>query len=234
MNLNGIMIINMTSNGINMKNKRIIFSLIGFTLIAILFSEEKQILWDLGVIIQASSQYVESNENPTLSEKVITNNSNIKALISNPFIPPRSIFNEKNILNSQMNSMPINEVFSDNIDQMKLLAAQLSVQAIYQPIINMINHLDVSNLENNDLAELNYWLANALCNTGQYAKAENVLLNNYTSIMNDESHFLLAIIFEHQNKTGSAREEYLKLINKFPSSDYKMAARIKARMLDQH
>ena len=90
------MIINMTSNGINMKNKRIIFSLIGFTLIAILFSEEKQILWDLGVIIQASSQYVESNENPTLSEKTITNNSSIKALISNPFIPPRSIFNEKN------------------------------------------------------------------------------------------------------------------------------------------
>ncbi len=217
-----------------MKNKRIIFSLIGFTLIAIVFSEEKQILWDLGVIIQASSQYVESNENPTLSEKAITNNSNIKALISNPFIPPRSIFNEKNVLYSQMNSISINEVFPDNINQMKLLAAKLSVQSIYQPIINMISHLDVSNLENNDLAELNYWLANALYNTGQYTKAENVLLNNYTSIMNDESHFLLAIIFEHQNKTKNAREEYLKLINKFPSSDYKMAATIKARMLDQH
>ena len=217
-----------------MKNKRIIFSLIGFTLIAILFSEEKQILWDLGVIIQASSQYVEYNENHTLSKKTITNNSKIKALISNPFIPPRSIFNEKNVLNSQINSISINEVFSDNIDQMKLLAAKLSVQAMYQPIINMISHLDVSNLENNDLAELNYWLANALCHTGQYTKAENVLLNNYKSIMNDESHFLLARIFEYQNKTKNARDEYLKLIKKFPSSDYKMAATIKARMLDQH
>jgi len=217
-----------------MKNNKTIFLLFGFTIITVLFSEEKQILWDLGVIIYAPAQYVESNEDPMLPKKVITNNSNIKALISNPFIPPRIVFNEKNVLNSQMNSIFINEVYSDNINQIKLFAAQLSVQSIYQPIIDMINHLDVGNFKDNDIVELNYWLANALCNTGQYAKAENVILDNYTSIMNDESHFLLAIIFEHQNKIENAREEYLKLIDKFPSSDYKMAATIKARMLDQH
>ena len=220
-----------------MKNKKTIFLLFGFTIITVLFSEDKQILWDLGVIIYAPTQYIESNKDPILPilpEKVITNNSNIKALISNPFIPPRIVFNEKNVLNSQMNSIFINEVYFDNINQIKLFAAQLSVQSIYQPIIDMINHLDVGNLKDNDIVELNYWLANALCNTGQYAKAENVILDNYTSIMNDESHFLLAIIFEHQNKIENAREEYLKLIDKFPSSDYKMAATIKARMLDQH
>ena len=217
-----------------MKNNKTIFLLFGFTIITVLFSEEKQILWDLGVIIYAPAQYVESNEDPMLPKKVITNNSNIKALISNPFIPPRIVFNEKNVLNSQMNSIFINEVYSDNINQIKLFAAQLSVQSIYQPIIDMINHLDVGNFKDNDIVELNYWLANALCNTGQYAKAENVILDNYTSIMNDESHLLLAIIFEHQNKIENAREEYLKLIDKFPSSDYKMAATIKARMLDQH
>ena len=218
-----------------MKNKKVIFSLFfGFILITSLFSEETQILWDLGVVIHTPIQNIESSKKIILSDKVKTKNSNIKALISNSFIPPRIIFNEKNMLSSQMNSTSINEVFFDNINQMKLFAAQLSVRNIYQPIIDMINLLDINNFEKNDLEELNYWLANALCNTGQYAEAENVLMNNYESIMNDESHFLLAMIFEHQNKIVNAREEYLNLIDKFPTSDYKMAATIKARMLDQH
>ena len=50
--------------------------------------------------------------------------------------------------------------------------------------------------------------------------------------MDDRSHFLLATIFEHQNKINKAQEEYLNFIEKFPKSDYKMSALIKSRMLD--
>ena len=46
-----------------MKNKKIIFSLFfGFILITSLFSEETQVLWELGVVIYAPIQNIESSK----------------------------------------------------------------------------------------------------------------------------------------------------------------------------
>ena len=86
--------------------------------------------------------------------------------------------------------------------------------------------------QTNELQEINYWLANAFLNIGQYEMAENILLNNFQNEIDDKSNFLLATIFEHQNKREKAQKEYLNFIKKYPNSDYKMSALIKARMLD--
>jgi TolA-binding protein len=79
--------------------------------------------------------------------------------------------------------------------------------------------------------DLNYWLANAYLQTGQYTEAEDVILTNMTFTKDDRFHFLLAMTYESQNKIEAAWEEYLRFIKQFPKSDYKMTALIKARML---
>jgi len=217
-----------------MKNKSILFLLIGHFLISFLFPEQKKILWDLGVIINAPIQNVQTENEPVALKNKLNENYNYKALVSDLFIPPTIISNDNAIINPQM-KLNYNGVKKINdITKIKLIVAQLSLKTMYQPIIEMINKLDLNNLEDDDHAELNYWLANALLNTGQYSEAENILLDNSYFMMNDKTNFLLATIFERQNKLDRAQKEYLKFIDNFPDSDYKMAALIKARMLSRH
>ena len=120
----------------------------------------------------------------------------------------------------------------ENIKIALLIITKLTIKKLYQPIIEIIKEINLDNFKPNELQEINYWLANAFLNTGQYEMAENVLLNNFQNEVDDKSNFLLAIIFEHQNKTKKAQKEYLNFIKKYPDSDYKMSALIKAKMLD--
>ena len=105
------------------------------------------------------------------------------------------------------------------------------MQINYQPIIDMISQIDFSQLDENDCLDLNYWLANAFLHTGKYTEAENIIHTNMAFAQDDRFHFLMAMTYESQGKIKVAQEEYLKFINQFPNSDYKMTALIKARIL---
>ncbi|MEE2858962.1 MAG: tetratricopeptide repeat protein [Candidatus Neomarinimicrobiota bacterium] len=196
-----------------MKNKFYFIFLITFQL----FSQENNILWDLGVIIEAPKKKL--NETP-----------NGRALISNSFISPTYKSNKKTT--TTFENIYHNQFPKNDIKQIKTIITKLTIKELYQPIIDLIRELNLDDFQANELHEINYWLANAFLNTGQYEMAENILLNNSQNENDDKSNFLLATIFEHQNKRKKAQKEYLNFIKKYPNSDYKMSALIKARMLD--
>ena len=123
------------------------------------------------------------------------------------------------------------EIPFNNIHHVKILVSRLSLQINYQPIIDIINQIDFSQLDENDSIDLYYWLANAFLHTGQYTKAENLILTIMKSKVDDRFHFLLAMTYESHGEIMEAREEYLRFINQFPKSDYKVTALIKTRML---
>lgn len=203
----------MILNGNNMKNKFYFIFLITFQL----FSQENNILWDLGVIIEAPKKNL--NETP-----------NGRALISNSFISP--IHKSNKNTSTTFKNIYHNQFPKNDIKQIKTIITKLTIKELYQPIIDLIRGLNLDDFQANELQEINYWLANAFLNTGQYEMAENILLNNFQNENDDKSNFLLATIFERQNKRKKAQKEYLNFIKKYPNSDYKMSALIKARMLD--
>ena len=95
----------------------------------------------------------------------------------------------------------------------------------------MLNQVDFSKLNQDDYLNLNYWLANALLNTGKYVEAERLIIKTIKNTSDDRFHFLLALTYDSQGEKKKANLELLKLINQFPQSDYKATALIKARML---
>ena len=196
-----------------MKNKFYFIFLITFQL----FSQENNILWDLGVIIETPKKNL--NETP-----------NGRALISNSFISPTHKSNKNT--STTFKNIYHNQFPKNDIKQIKTIITKLTIKELYQPIIDLIRELNLDDFQANELQEINYWLANAFLNTGQYEMAENILLNNFQNENDDKSNFLLATIFERQNKRKKAQKEYLNFIKKYPNSDYKMSALIKARMLD--
>ncbi|MEE2859194.1 MAG: hypothetical protein VX820_05710 [Candidatus Neomarinimicrobiota bacterium] len=206
-----------------MKNK-LLLTLFILTILP-LFSEENKIFWDFGVTINNSKGKLNYDDK---SQKDLFNTPNGKALISNSFISPIRQSRKNTIID--IVETDFNQISNYNINQIKLLIKKLTLKKLYQPVIEIINFVD---LNNSELQELNYWLANALLNTGKYEMAENIIINSFENEFDDKSNFLLATIYEHQNKTKKAQKEYLNLINNFPNSDYKMVASIKARMLDQ-
>ena len=211
-----------------MKNKLL---LVLFALsILPLFSQENKIFWDFGVTINTPKK--ELNHNNDQAQKELDNIPHGRALISNSFISPTIQQSNKKTI-SNIIKTDFNKFSNYNINQIKLLIKKLTLKKLYQPVVEIINIINFEDLKNSESQEINYWLANALLNTGKYKIAEDIIITSFQNEFDDKSSFLLATIFEHQNKTKKAQKEYLSLINKFPDSDYKMAALIKARMLDQ-
>ena len=210
-----------------MKNK-LYFTSIIFFLIHSLIAQENKILWDFGVII--NSPLENTNTQIIKNNLEINEYYNGKALISNLFVPPIIKSNEKTVLSKKINNY--SKIKNYSFKQIKFLITKLTVQKLYKNIIEVINELNIDNYKNNESLEINYWLANALTQTGKYKLAENVILNDSKNDINEQSSFLLATIYEHQNKKQKAQKEYLNFIQKYPNSDYKISAQIKAKMLD--
>ena len=220
--------------GISMKNEKIFLGLFSIFSITLIFSNENEMLWDFGVIINTSI-------NHNGSEKIISSLSNLEtesssqtnALLADPFIPPTLVSNGEKRYKPQFLQESLNSLSLNNINQVKLIASRLTMQTNYQLIIDIIGQINFSGVDNNDSLDLMYWLANALLYTGKYKEAEDVINANMPLATDDRFHFLLAMTYEVQGKKGKSWEEYMKLIKKFPQSDYKMAALIKSRILDR-
>ena len=220
--------------GVSMTNRKCLLGLFSIFFITTIFATGERILWDLGVVIETVPQQIAPNTNKSLislSNSEISPYSQIRALIANPFIPPTLSSLDEKVYNASnfLDSFSVTSV--KNIHQIKRLAGQLTMQIHYQPIIDMISQVDFSQLDVNDRLDLNYWLANAFLHTGKYSDAENVILTNMESTMDDRFHFLLPMTYEAQGRINEAQEEYLEFIKQFPRSDYKVTALIKARML---
>ena len=220
--------------GISMKNEKIFLGLFSIFSITLIFSNENEMLWDFGVIINTSI-------NHNGSEKIISSLSNLEtesssqtnALLADPFIPPTLVSNGEKRYKPQFLQESLNSLSLNNINQVKLIASRLTMQTNYQLIIDIIGQINFSGVDNNDSLDLMYWLANALLYTGKYKEAEDVINANMPLATDDRFHFLLAMTYEVQGKKKESWEEYLKFIQQFPKSDYKMAALIKSRILDR-
>jgi len=224
----------MILTGASMTNRKYLLGLFSIFFIITIFANEKQNLWDFGVIIKTSSQQNTSKmSTKTLSNVIINPHPQVEALIANPFIPPTLTTFKEKVFIAQNTSASWGEIPLEDINQVKLLAGQLTMQVNYLPIIEMLKQINFSILDESDCLDLNYWLANAFLNTGKYTEAEDLILASLTSSINDRFHFLLAMTYEAQGKIKEAQKEYLIFIKQFPNSDYQVTALIKARMLDR-
>ena len=220
--------------GISMRNKKIFLGLFSIFFITPIFTDENEMLWDFGVIINTSVNHNDSG-------KIISPFSNLEtepfphsnALIADPFISPTLISTREKIYKPQFLPESFNALSLNNIYQVKLFASRLTMQTNYQLIIDIISQINFSLVNKNDSLDLMYWLANALLYTGNYKEAEDVIHANMPLATDDRFHFLLAMTYEVQGKKKESWEEYLKFIKQFPKSDYKMAALIKSRILDR-
>ena len=160
--------------------------------------------------------------------------SQVNALIANPFIPPTVSHIDENIYDAQYLLGNVEAISLKDISHVKLQAGWLTMQNNYQTIIDMIRQIDLNQLNENDSLDLNYWLANALLQTGEYAKAKDLILENMDLAVDDRFHFLLAMTYESQGEIIKAIEEYIGFSKQFPKSDYRATALIKARILGWH
>ena len=112
-------------------NLYLLFSFVVF--ITILFSKENKILWDFGVVINTQNQ-----------KNTIKYEPNVKALISNPFIPPIAKSIENEFIHPQIISNSIDKKNSNDINGIKLAAAKLTVKSMYLIVIEMINKVNFS------------------------------------------------------------------------------------------
>tara|TARA_B100000315_G_scaffold234906_1_gene249322 strand:- start:87 stop:740 length:654 start_codon:yes stop_codon:yes gene_type:complete len=216
-------------------NRKYLLELFSIYSITIIFAEPNKILWDFGVAIKTSVLQSSSDKNiQLLSDLDIEPPSQVKALIADPFISPTLSSINKSIYDPSYFLEYLDYISDGNIHKVKLLAGRLTMQIDYQPIIDMISQIDCNQLNENDCIDLNYWLANALLHVGKYREAENVIHATIPFTTDDRFQFLLAMNYESQGKIKEAQDEYLRFINKFPKSDYKVTALIKTRMLGRH
>ena len=215
-----------------MMNRKYLIGLFSILFITTIFSQGNRVLWDFGVVINTYAQHSPTKKSiKSISSSKKEFSYKDKALIGSSFIPPTLITFDKKVNNIPILLESLAEISLDNIQQVKLLANRLTMQINYQPIIDMISQIDFSQLDKNDCLDLNYWLANAFLHTGKYTEAENIIHTNMAFAQDDRFHFLMAMTYESQGKIKVAQEEYLKFINQFPNSDYKMTALIKVRIL---
>ena len=204
-----------------MIDRKCLLRIFSIFFITIIFSEEQKILWDFGVQIQ--------------SEKSLSNlNNNLQAdaLIANRFVPPVFL----STIDKKIDKKPLSDsnytIIFNNIDEVGNLAAQLTIKNDFQSIINMIDQIDLSQFGKNNFSNLYYWLANAYFHTGNYLKAENILLSNNIISLHDHAHFLLAMTYESQGKKDYAKTKYLQFSQDFPNSDLLNSALIKIKLLN--
>ena len=207
-----------------------------FTVISCSFVFSKtDILWDFGVIIKsADHQDISINIPIQATAQSIDNFGKINAVISDPFIPPSKksikiqelrpinhVNNNLTILNSEKN---IFLIISD--------VKRFFFKKNYKYVIEVISHIDLSNLSRGNRHDLEYLLSYALYKTGNYQKAQDQISSLLQDYEADRLYFLLAMIYESLGKNNMASIYYLKLINQYPESDYTASANIKIHILD--
>ena len=104
----------------------------------------------------------------------------------------------------------------------------------YKYVIELIQHRDLSNVNPSRRRDLEYLLAHALYQTGDYRRALDQVLFLLEHNETERLHLLLAMIYESLGQTNTARECYIKLITRYPKSDYTASAQIKSRILGRH
>ena len=200
--------------------------------LGILFSEER-VLWDFGVVIKKSEKIAGSSQNFVKKKQ---SNTKINAVISDPFIPPvksthpsllpNHIAYQQQDFNFELNpEMKLNQVF--------LLTGKKYLQKKYQSVIAILEQVDLTQLAHNERHDLEYWLADAFYQTGEYSKAQEIATSALEKNENDRLCLLLAMIYESQGNHKKAKKQYLKLATQYPNSDYISSARIKFRILGQ-
>ncbi len=199
---------------------------------SIVFSEE-HVLWDFGVVIKKSVSPVNSDQYPSEQER---SHTKINAFISDPFIPPvksthpsllpNHIAYQQHELNFKLNpEMSLNQVI--------LLTGKNYLQKNYQSVIAILEQVDLTRLSDYERHDLEYWLADAFYQTGEYSKAQEIATSALEKNENDHLSLLLALIYESQGNHKKAKKQYLKLVTQYPKSDFFSSARIKFRILGQ-
>ena len=200
--------------------------------LGILFSEER-VLWDFGVVIKKSEKNAGSSQNFVKKEQ---SNTKINAVISDSFIPPvksthpsllpNHIAYQQQDFNFELNpEMKLNQVF--------LITGKKYLQKNYQSVIAILEQVDLTQLADYERHNLEYWLADAFYQTGEYSKAQEIATFALEKNENDRLCLLLAMIYESQGNHKKAKKQYLKLVTQYPNSDYISSARIKFRILGQ-
>ena len=222
----------MKLTGASMMGKTIVLGCCLGILFSSVFSEER-VLWDFGVVIKKSEKTVDSSQNFVKKEQ---SNTTINAVLSDPFIPPvksthpsllpNHIAFQQQKINFKLNpEMKLNQVF--------LLTGKKYLQKNYQSVIVILEQVDLTQLPDNERHDLEYWLADALYQTGEYSKAQEVATSTLEKNKIDRICLLLAMIYESQGNHKKAKKQYLKLATQYPKSDYISSARIKSRILGQ-
>ena len=222
----------MKLTGASMMGKTIVLGYCVGILFSAVFSEER-VLWDFGVVIKKSEKTVDSSQNFVKKEQ---SNTTINAVLSDPFIPPvksthpsllpNHIAFQQQKINFKLNpEMKLNQVF--------LLTGKKYLQKNYQSVIVILEQVDLTQLPDNERHDLEYWLADALYQTGEYSKAQEVATSTLEKNKIDRICLLLAMIYESQGNHKKAKKQYLKLATQYPKSDYISSARIKSRILGQ-
>ena len=223
----------MILTGVSMMGKKIVLGLSLGMFCSNVFSEERM-LWDFGVVINKSEKTVGSSQFLTKQDQ---SNTTINAVISDPFIPPvksthPSLSHNLNPTQQQEFSFVINPEM--NLNQIFTLTAIKYLQKNYLSVIAILERVDLSRLSDNERHDLEYWLADAFYQTGEYSKAHKIAASSLEK--NGSAHLclLLAMIYESQGNPKKAKKQYLDLVTQYPNSDYISSARIKFRILGQH
>ena len=223
----------MKLTGASMKDKTIVLGCCLGILFSAVFLEER-VLWDFGVVIKKSKQTVGSSQNFVKKEQT---NTTISAIISDSFIPPvksthpsllpnHIAYQQQHEFNFKLNpEMSLNQVI--------LLTGKNYLQKNYQSVIAILEQVDLSQLADYERHDLEYWLADAFYQTGEYSKAQEIATSALEKNENDRLCLLLAMIYESQGNHKKAKKQYLKLATQYPNSDYISSARIKFRILSQ-
>ena len=200
--------------------------------LGILFSEEC-VLWDFGVVIKKSEKIAGSSQNFVKKEQ---SNTKINAVISDPFIPPVKSTHPSLLLNHiayQQQDFNFELSPEMKLNQVFLLTGKKYLQKKYQSVIAILEQIDLIQLAHHERHDLEYWLADAFYQTGEYSKAQEIVTSALEKNENDRLCQLLAMIYESQGNHKKAKKQYLKLATQYPNSDYISSARIKFRILGQ-
>ncbi len=121
-----------------------------------------------------------------------------------------------------------------NIFQISNEAKKCFIINNYGCVVELLQQRDMSRLTKQHQKDLEYLFAEALYKTGEYKKAQDKVLSLLMQNETDRLCLLLAMIYESLGQNNNAKEYYLKLISKYPKSDYTASAQIKSRILGRH
>ncbi len=214
----------------------LVFCMLG--LFCTLVFSENNILWDFGVVIRPPD--IQNNQKDILHQYPVNQEvfqPIINALITDPFIPPVKSTQSSQISDQSVIILPkkiMGFLSEKNISQISKEAKKYYFKKNYRYVIELLYLRDLDMLSEQNRSDLEYLLADAFYHIGEYKKALEQVLSLLKQNKSDRLYLLLSMIYESLGENNTAKENYLKLIDQFPNSDYITAATIKSRILGQH